>query len=113
MEPDLWRATLSGRMRGIAVSTDGAARIVPRDGSYELLPTRLKIGDGSVTLAGEYGAGLKLQSRLEGMDLALANAFVPGLGIGGKASGSLGDGQLTQVLTQYKPRMRRVMHAFT
>jgi translocation and assembly module TamB len=89
MEPDLWRATLAGKMRGIDVSTDGAARIVPRDGSYELLPARLKIGSGSVTLAGEYGAGLQLQSRMEDMDLALANAFVPGLGIGGKASGSL------------------------
>lgn len=95
MEPELWRATLAGRMRGIDVGTDGAARIVPRDGSYELLPSRLKIGNGSVTLAGEYGAGLQLQSRMENMDLALANAFVPGLGIGGKASGSLDFAQPT------------------
>ncbi len=87
--PDLWRASVQGKVRGIAFKTTSPARIVPGDGSYELLPTAIDFGQGSVRLAGEYGKGLKIQSRLDSLDLAIANAFVPGLGLGGSATGSL------------------------
>ena len=89
LEPELWRAALRGRVRGIDFRTTSPARIVPGSGSYELLPTRIDFGQGNIRLAGNYGEGIKLQSRLESLDMAIVNAFVPGLGIGGSASGSL------------------------
>lgn len=89
LQPDLWRAAIKGRARGVDFATASPMRIVPGPGSYELLPTRINLGDGSVRLAGNYGNGIKLQSRLDSLDLSIANAFVPGLGLGGDASGSL------------------------
>ncbi|WP_375291043.1 translocation/assembly module TamB domain-containing protein [Qipengyuania sp.] len=95
LEPDLWRAALKGRVRGIDFRTTSPARIIPGNGSYELLPTRIDFGQGNIRLAGKYGEGLKLQSRLDTVDLALFNSFVPGLGVGGRASGSLDFEQAT------------------
>lgn len=89
LRPDLWRAALNGRVRGIDFSTATPARIVPGDGEYELLPTRIDFGRGSIRLAGSYGEGIRLQSRLDSLDVSLLNAFVPGLGLGGSATGSL------------------------
>ena len=89
LAPDLWRAALQGRVRGIDFRTTSPARIIPGDGSYELLPTRIDFGQGNVRLAGTYGDGIRLQSRLESLDLELVNAFVPGLGLDGTATGSL------------------------
>ena len=89
LQPELWRVALQGRVRGLEVKTAAPARIVPKGEGYELLPTTISFGGGNARLAGTYGDGIKLQSRLEGIDMALVNAFVPGYGIGGKASGSL------------------------
>jgi translocation and assembly module TamB len=95
MEPRLWRVALAGRARGIAFKTASPARIVPHQGSYELLPTTLDAGGGTVRLAGSYGRGLSLKSRMEGIDIALVNAFLPGSGLGGRASGSIDFAQAT------------------
>ncbi|MDL2352010.1 MAG: translocation/assembly module TamB domain-containing protein [Pseudomonadota bacterium] len=89
LEPNLWRAALDGRVRGIAFRTASPARIIPSRQGYELLPTRFDFGQGSLRLAGKYGAGLKIESRMDRLDMALLNAFLPGYGIGGKATGSL------------------------
>ena len=89
LSPSLWRASLDGRVRGIAVRTASPARIVPSRDGYELLPTRLDFGRGSMRLAGKYGTGLEVRSRMDRLDLALVNALLPGYGIGGKATGSL------------------------
>lgn len=89
LQPALWRVALNGRVRGLDLKTQSPARIVPKNGSYELLPTAISFGGGSIKLAGSYGEGMKVQSRLDKIDLALINTFVPGYGIGGTASGSL------------------------
>ncbi|KZX88888.1 hypothetical protein A3726_04835 [Erythrobacter sp. HI0037] len=89
LRPDLWRAALKGRVRGIDFATTSPARIIPRSGEYELLPTRIDFGRGNIRLAGTYGAGIELQSRLDSLDLTMIDAFVPGLGINGRATGSL------------------------
>ena len=89
LKPDLWRAALKGRVRGIDFATTSPARIIPRSGEYELLPTRIDFGRGNIRLAGTYGKGIKLQSRLDSLDIAMIDAFVPGLGINGRATGSL------------------------
>ena len=89
LEPELWRASLQGRVRGVGFATASPARIVPRQAGYELLPTRVDFGQGSVRLAGRYGPGLRIESRMDRLDVSLLNAFFPGYGIGGKATGSL------------------------
>ncbi len=89
LQPDLWRASLRGRVRGIEFETATPARIIPGASSYELLPTRIDFGRGNLRLAGSYGEGVKVQSRLDDLDLSILNAFAPGLGVGGKATGSL------------------------
>ncbi|NTZ44110.1 hypothetical protein G7A66_13675 [Altererythrobacter sp. SALINAS58] len=89
LRPDLWRAAIEGRVRGIEFETVNPARIVPGDGEYRLLPTRVDFGSGNLRLAGTYGDGIKVQSRLDSLDLDIINAFVPGLGLDGTATGSL------------------------
>ncbi|ASP31302.1 hypothetical protein CHH26_14465 [Qipengyuania flava] len=89
LRPDLWRAALKGRVRGIDFATTSPARIIPRSGEYELLPTRIDFGRGNIRLSGIYGEGIELQSRLDSLDLTMIDAFVPGLGVNGRATGSL------------------------
>ncbi|MDT0575300.1 translocation/assembly module TamB domain-containing protein [Croceicoccus sp. F390] len=90
LQPQLWRAAIEGRTRGVTFRTVNPARIIPGEDGYELLPTKIDLGKGSIRLAGTYGEGLKVQSRLDALDLAIINSFVPeGLGIGGTATGSL------------------------
>ena len=89
LAPDLWRVALQGRVRGQTIRTLAPARIVPEAEGWQLLPSTLAVGGGKARLAGHYGPGLSLQSRLEGIDMGLVNAFLPGYGIGGSASGSV------------------------
>lgn len=89
MRPELWRAAIDGRVRGIAFRTASPARIIPRGDAYELLPTRVEFGRGSARLAGIWGEGLSIQSRLDSFNVAMLEAFYPGFGINGRASGSL------------------------
>jgi len=89
LAPNLWRVALQGRVRGQTIRTLSPARIVPGKSRYELLPASLAVGGGTARIAGTYGPGLNLQSRIEGIDLGVLNAFVPGYGIGGGASGSI------------------------
>lgn len=89
LQPELWRASLQGRMRGVSFRTATPARIVPGAKGYELLPTRIDVGRGNIRLAGTYGEGIKIQSRLDALDLSIVNSIVPGYGLGGSATGSL------------------------
>ena len=89
LQPNLWRAMLDGRMRGVAVKTASPARIIPKAGGYELLPTKIDVGSGSLRLAGTYGDGIKVESRLDRLNLAMFNAILPGYGFSGRATGSL------------------------
>jgi translocation and assembly module TamB len=51
---------------------------------------RVTLREGEqIRLAGRWGDGLIVQSRLDGVDLSILNAFSPELGIGGRATGSL------------------------
>ncbi len=89
LKPELWRASIEGNVSGVKFAAPSPARIVPGTDGYDLLPTRINIGSGSARLAGEFGSSLKLQSRLDGVELSILNQISPGLGINGKATGSL------------------------
>ncbi len=58
-------------------------------GEWQLSPTRIDFGRGSVLMAGSYGNGLKVQTRLDKLQLSILDAFIPNLGISGQASGAL------------------------
>lgn len=87
--PRLWLAALQGQASGIRFRTASPARIEPGRAGYRLFPTRIDFDQGSLRLAGLYGSTTELQARLDRLDLALANSFVPGLGVGGQATGSI------------------------
>jgi len=90
LQPKLWRASVQGRATGINFRTTSPARIIPGADGYELLPTTVDFGRGSsARLAGRFGEGIMLQSRLDRVNLSLLNAIYPGMGLGGRASGSL------------------------
>ncbi len=89
LDPNLWRVALDGRANGVDFKTRKAARIIPERNAYKLLPTTIDLSKGSIQLAGDYGRGLNIQSRLQNVDLAILNPMMPGLGLGGKATGSL------------------------
>ncbi|WP_188236149.1 translocation/assembly module TamB domain-containing protein [Sphingopyxis sp. LK2115] len=90
LKPDLWRAAVQGRATGINFRTTSPARIIPGPDGYELLPTNIDLGRrSSARVAGRFGEGIRLQSRLDRVNMAILNAVYPGMGIGGRASGSL------------------------
>ncbi|MES2337544.1 MAG: translocation/assembly module TamB domain-containing protein [Pseudomonadota bacterium] len=93
--PQLWLAAVQGTANGINFKTASPARIEPSRGTYRLLPTRIDFDQGSMRLAGTYGAGMAIQARLDRLDLSIVNAVVPGLGLGGSATGSLDFSQPT------------------
>lgn len=90
LSPRLWLVAAKGSASGIGFRTGSPARIqIERAGAYRLLPTRVDFDKGSARIAGAYGRGLALQTRLDRLDLSVANALVPNLGIGGTVTGSL------------------------
>ena len=90
LQPKLWRAAVQGRATGINFRTVTPARIIPGADGYELLPTNISLGRGSrARIAGRFGDGIMLQSRLERVNMAILNAVYPDMGLGGRATGSL------------------------
>jgi translocation and assembly module TamB len=89
LEPSLWRVSAQGRANSVNFKTASPARIIPKNGNYQLLPTTLTLSRGTLQLAGNYGRGLAITSRLKDVDLALLNPIYPSLGVGGTATGSL------------------------
>lgn len=90
LQPKLWRASVQGRATGINFRTTSPARIIPGTDGYELLPTTVNLGRGSrARIAGRFGDGIMIQSRLERVNMAILNAVYPDMGLGGRATGSL------------------------
>ncbi len=87
--PQLWRIAAKGRANSIDFATVGPIRIIPKRGEYEIQLSTIKVANGTVKLAGSYGNGIELQSRLDNVNVAVLNPFLPGLGIRGRATGSL------------------------
>lgn len=89
LTPELIRAAAQGRVNNIDFRFAQPAEIRKVGADWQLSPTRIVLPQGNVRLAGRYGNGLVVQSRLDGLDLSILNAISPGLGIGGRATGSL------------------------
>ena len=87
--PDQWLVALGGKANNINFKTAQPARIAVSDAGYRLAPVQIDFDRGTARLAGSWGNGLVVQARVDKLDLSIANAFSPGLGIGGSATGSL------------------------
>ena len=93
LSPKLWLVATQGQANGIDFKTAGPARIEIDRGVDRLQPTRIDFGAGksagSARIAADYGAGVSAKLRLDALDLSVANALIPDLGLGGSATGSL------------------------
>ncbi|WP_010217583.1 translocation/assembly module TamB domain-containing protein [Sphingomonas sp. PAMC 26621] len=89
LSPKQWLAALQGQANGIGFRTVNPARIDIDGATYRLQPTKIDFDNGSARVAAVYGTGLSAQLRLDKLDLSVANALVPNLGLGGAATGSL------------------------
>ncbi|MBX9815521.1 MAG: translocation/assembly module TamB domain-containing protein [Sphingomonas sp.] len=89
LAPDRVLANLSGRVNTIPVSLDHPALVLKQGADWVLQPVTLVVPQGRVALGGRYGAATSLQARFDNFDVAIAQAFVPGLGLGGRASGTV------------------------
>jgi translocation and assembly module TamB len=90
LTPNLIRAAAQGQVRNIPFRLARPAQISKVAGGWQLAPTELVLPQGNVQLAGRYGeAGMVIQSRLRDFDISILNVFSPGMGVGGRASGSI------------------------
>jgi translocation and assembly module TamB len=96
LTPELIRAAAQGEVNRIPFRLARPAELRKVGTGWQLSPTRIVLPRGEVLLAGRYGsAGMVVQSRLRDFDLSMLNAFSPGLGLGGRATGSLDFAQPT------------------
>jgi translocation and assembly module TamB len=89
MEPGHIRAAAQGTANGIPFRFAQPADIRQTAGGWQLSPTQVVLPQGNIYLAGRWGDRLEVQARMQNLDMAIANAFSPGLGIGGRVSGSV------------------------
>jgi translocation and assembly module TamB len=89
LAPDLIRAAMQGQVNNIGFRFAQPALVRREGGDWVLQPVTVALRQGQVRLAGRWGEDFVLQSRLDSLDLSMLNAFSPGLGIGGQATGSL------------------------
>jgi translocation and assembly module TamB len=87
--PERILANLKGSANGIAFHLAQPAVVTKTGGDYALAPTTIVLPQGQLTLNGRYGRDTALHARLDGMDLSITQAFVPSLGLGGKATGTV------------------------
>jgi translocation and assembly module TamB len=89
LTPEQIRAAVTGSINRIPFRLAEPAELRWAGGAWQLQPTTVVLPQGNVRLAGRFGNGMVIQSRLDNLDLSIVNAFSPGLGIGGPATGSL------------------------
>jgi translocation and assembly module TamB len=82
-------ANLRGTINGIAVRLAQPAVITKAGSAWTLAPARLILPQGEVDVSGSFGAATNVHAVLRNLDLSIANAFTPGLGLGGKATGTV------------------------
>lgn len=89
LAPGDWLVALSGNANGVGFKTGSPARITSQHGRYELAPTLITFDKGRARISGSYGDKLVAHLGLESLDLSIVDAFVPNVGIGGQATGSV------------------------
>lgn len=82
-------ANTTGAFNGIDFCL-AAPAVATRTGTeWVLAPATIVFPQGQARIAGRYGKTTSLNAILDSVDLAIVNSFVPDLGLGGKASGTI------------------------
>ncbi|CCW18527.1 hypothetical protein EBBID32_28800 [Sphingobium indicum BiD32] len=89
LRPNLYAVALQGKASNIPFRLANPAIIRTEPAGYRLEPATLVLPQGKVDLAGRFGDSTAMQARFKDFDLAIINIAAPGLGIGGKATGTL------------------------
>ncbi|WP_375286879.1 translocation/assembly module TamB domain-containing protein [Sphingomonas sp.] len=93
LSPSQYLAAIRGQANGINFRTVNPLNVSTAGGGYTLAPTRIAFDargrSGALRIAGRYGDGMSAQAQLETLDLAVLNAFMPDLGLGGQMTGSV------------------------
>jgi translocation and assembly module TamB len=89
LEPDRVLVAARGSANGIGFSLAAPAVLTKAGGSWQLAPATVVLPQGRVVLAGRYGQVRQLHAQLVNLDLSILQAAMPGLGIGGRASGTI------------------------
>lgn len=80
---------MQGQLNNIGFRFAQPAQLQRTGKTWVLAPTTITLDQGRLRLAGHYGEDLVVQLRMDEFNLSMLNAFSPGLGIGGRATGSL------------------------
>lgn len=89
LRTNLYAVALQGKAADIDFRLGSPAIIRVEQGGYRLEPATLVLPQGKVDLAGRFGGTTALQARFKDFDLAIVNIAAPGLGITGRATGTL------------------------
>ncbi|MCW6529593.1 translocation/assembly module TamB domain-containing protein [Sphingomonas sp. MMSM20] len=89
LAPGDWLVALSGNANGVGFKTGSPAHITSAHGRYDLAPTLITFDKGRARISGSYGDKLVARMQLDALDLSIADAFVPDIGIGGQATGTV------------------------
>jgi translocation and assembly module TamB len=87
--PDRIAVTGRGNVEGRDVGLDGPAVVTRTESGWRLAPTEIGLGSGEARVEGSFGDTLRLSARLDRVGLDLLDLAVPGLALGGTASGTL------------------------
>ncbi len=82
-------ANVKGDFNGIAVSLASPAVATKAAATWQLAPVTVVVPQGRMDVSGSIGAATAAHAVLRNLDLAIVNVFAPGLGVGGKASGTI------------------------
>jgi translocation and assembly module TamB len=89
VSPELIRAAAQGQVNNIPFHFAQPAEIRREGADWRLAPVTIALERGRIRVAGSWGNGLVVQTRLDSFDLTMLNALSPSLGLGGQATGSL------------------------
>ncbi len=89
LDPRQILANARGSANGVAFNLAGPTRIMKSGNDWVLGGATILLPQGQVALSGRYGAHSSVQARLINVDLSIVQAAMPGLGLGGKASGTI------------------------
>jgi translocation and assembly module TamB len=93
--PDRILANARGTANGIAFQLSQPATMTRAGGIWTLQPAQMVLPQGRVMLTGRYdqskrsGSGIEGRAALNTVDLGIVQTFAPGLGLGGKATGTI------------------------
>jgi len=89
LTPERITANAKGSANGIAFRLAQPAVITKSGADWLLGRTTIVLPQGQVQLSGKFGSATEIRSTLDNLDLSIVEAAMPGLGLGGKASGTI------------------------